>query len=57
MKTLNDPVTPAEIRAFSDLVAEAYRALFLIPDSEDVDVKIGAWMNGTVQITLKRVAE
>ena len=50
-------ITPADLRAFTDLVAEAYRALFAIPDEMDVDIKYSAYTNGTVQITLKQVIE
>jgi hypothetical protein len=53
MTTTSDIVTPADVRAFTDLCAEAYRALFNVPDDMDVEVKFSAYTNSTIQITLK----
>lgn len=50
----NTNISADELRAFTDLCAEAYRELFNIPDAIDVNVSVAAYSTGTVQITLKR---
>lgn len=54
---MSDLITQSDLRAFADLCAEAYRLLWNIPDAEEVDVNYSAHVNGTVQITLKRVKD